>query len=106
MPTGALRVGDEGADIKITMHDLRRTFAGDIAADVMVNADGQSTGNFGLVIHADVMSDVTQDYIMIKSRLKMLRPIYLAHEKRVLTAAGLAHLLPQEAKKPRKIWMI
>ena len=106
IPSGALRVGDDGAGIKINMHDLRRTFAGDIAADVMVNADGQSTGNFGLVKvamnHADIMSDVTQGYIMIKSRLKMLRPIYLAHEKRVLTAAGLAHLLPQETKKSSK----
>ena len=26
----------------------------------------------------------------------MLRPIYLAHEKRVLTAAGLQEFLPQE----------
>lgn len=102
IPTGALRVGDEVAGIKINMHDLRRTFAGDIAADVMVDADGRSTGNFGLVKvamnHADIMSDVTQGYIMLKSRLKMLRPIYLAHERRVLTAAGLTHLLPVETK--------
>lgn len=103
IPSGALRIGDEGAGIKINMHDLRRTFAGDIAADVMVDADGKSTGNFGLVKvamnHADIMSDVTQGYIMLKSRLKMLRPIYLAHEKRVLTAAGLAHFLPKESIK-------
>lgn len=102
IPTGALRVGDKAAGIKINMHDLRRTFAGDIAADVMVDAEGRSTGNFGLVKvamnHADIMSDVTQGYIMLKSRLKMLRPIYLAHEKRVLTAAGLKHLLPAETK--------
>jgi hypothetical protein len=43
-------------------------------------------------------SDVTQGYIMVKPRLRMLRPIYLAHERRVFEAAGLADLLPKDQK--------
>ncbi len=33
---------------------------------------------------------------MIKPRLKMLRSIYLAQERRVFFAAGLDHLLPKQ----------
>ena len=48
-----------------------------------------------------MQSDVTQGYITIKPHLKMLRPIYLAHEKRVLTAAGLQEFLPQEKSQSK-----
>ncbi len=33
---------------------------------------------------------------MVKARLKMLQPIYEAHERRVLEAAGLESLLPKQ----------
>ena len=36
--------------------------------------------------------------IMVRMRLKMLRPIYLAHEWRVFKAAGLDEFLPKEKK--------
>lgn len=102
-PAGALAVGEGASGLEIDMHDLRRSFAGEVAADVMVGADGKATGNFGLVKvamnHSDMQNDVTQGYIMIKSRLKMLRPIYLAHERRVFNAAGLNGLLPHEEIK-------
>lgn len=66
----------------------------------MEGADGKSTGSFGLVKvalnHADMQNDVTQGYIMCKPRLKMLRSIYLAQERRVFSAAGLDHLLPKQ----------
>ena len=41
----------------------------------------------------------TQGYIMVKARLKMLRPIYEAHERRVLAAAGLSGLLPRHDER-------
>lgn len=84
------------------MHDLRRGFAGEIAADTLVDDEGRIKGDFGLVKiamnHATMSNDVTQGYIMVKPRLKMLRPIYVAHEKRVFKAAGLDGLLPKDEK--------
>ncbi|HDR8945453.1 TPA: integrase family protein [Burkholderia vietnamiensis] len=88
-PQGALDIGEDGSGLKIRMHDLRRSFAGSVAETVMING----TQNFGLVKialnHADQKADITQTYIGIKSKLNMLRPIYLAHERRVFEAAGL-----------------
>lgn len=99
-PRAALDLGESVSGMRITMHDLRRGFAGEIAVDAMVDDEGRVKGDFGLVKiamnHADAKSGVTQGYITIKPHLKMLRPIYLAHEKRVLTAAGLQEFLPQE----------
>ena len=99
-PAGALAIGEGASGLEIDMHDLRRSFAGEVAADVMEGADGKSTGSFGLVKvalnHADMQNDVTQGYIMCKPRLKMLRSIYLAQERRVFSAAGLDHLLPKQ----------
>ncbi|GAB1393346.1 hypothetical protein MASR1M60_15090 [Rhodocyclaceae bacterium] len=101
-PRSALDTGQAASGMRITMHDLRRGFAGEVAADTLVDDEGRIKGDFGLVKiamnHADIKSDVTQGYIMMKSRLKMLRPIYLAHEKRVFRAAGLDALLPKEDK--------
>ena len=78
-PAGALAVGEGASGLEIDMHDLRRSFAGEVAADVMVGADGNSTGNFGLVKvamnHSDMQNDVTHVYIMVKPRLKLLRTI-------------------------------
>jgi integrase len=94
-PAGALEIGDAEAKLKITMHDLRRSFAGSVAESVMV--DG--TQSFGLVKiamnHADQKADITQSYIGIKSKLNMLRPVYEAHERRIFEAAGLV-----QPKKP------
>lgn len=102
-PRAALDLGQTASGMRITMHDLRRGFAGEVAADTLVDENGNIKGDFGLVKiamnHADIKSDVTQGYIMIKPRLKMLRPIYLAHEKRVFLAAGLGDLLPNEPKQ-------
>lgn len=99
-PRAALDLGQAAAGTRITMHDLRRGFAGEVAADAVVDADGNAKGDFGLVKvamnHSDMKSDVTQGYIMIKPRLKMLRPLYLAHERRVFKAAGLDEFLPAE----------
>jgi integrase len=96
-PRSALGTADTSSGIKISMHDLRRAFAGEVAADVIGKNNG---GGFGLVKlamnHADMANDVTQGYIMVKARLKMLRPIYEAHERRVLEAAGLESLLPKQ----------
>jgi integrase len=101
-PRTALDIAQSASGMRITMHDLRRGFAGEVAADTLVDEDGRIKGDFGLVKiamnHADIKSDVTQGYIMMKSRLKMLRPLYLAHEKRVFRAAGLDALLPKEDK--------
>jgi integrase len=106
-PRAALDLGQAAAGMRITMHDLRRSFAGEVAADVLVDEDGNKKGDFGLVKiamnHADIMSDVTQGYIMVRPRLKMLRPIYLAHERRVLKAAGLDDLLPPEKSDVDKL---
>lgn len=98
-PRSALAIGATASGMRITMHDLRRGFAGEVAADSMVDGEGRIKGDFGLVKvalnHADVKSDVTQGYIMVKPRLKMLRPIYEAHERRVFEAAGIEGLLPR-----------
>ena len=101
-PRTALDIGQSASGMRITMHDLRRGFAGEIAADTLVDDEGRIKGDFGLVKiamnHATMSNDVTQGYIMVKPRLKMLRPIYLAHEKRVFKAAGLDGLLPKDEK--------
>jgi integrase len=99
-PRSALETAEKSSGIKIAMHDLRRAFAGEIAADVL----GEKKGDFGLVKiamnHADMQNDVTQGYIMVKARLKMLRSIYEDHERRVFQAAGLAAFLPNKEYKP------
>ncbi|MFZ4538887.1 tyrosine-type recombinase/integrase [Propionivibrio sp.] len=96
-PRSALGAATTASGLKIDMHDLRRTFAGEVAVDVM---GGDVRGDFGLVKlalnHADMAHDVTQGYIMIKAKLKMLRSIYEAHERRIFNAAGLHDLLPKE----------
>jgi hypothetical protein len=104
-PRAALDLGESVSGMHITMHDLRRGFAGEIAVDAMVDDEGRVKGDLGLVKiamnHADAKSGVTQGYITNKPHLKMLRPIYLAHEKRVLTAAGLQEFLPQEKSQSK-----
>jgi integrase len=103
-PRSALDLGQAASGVRITMHDLRRGFAGEVAADALVDQDGNPKGDFGLVKiamnHADIKSDVTQSYIMVKMHLKMLRQIYLAHERRVFKAAGLDEFLPKEEMQP------
>lgn len=88
-PRNVLLLADEGSGLKIRMHDLRRSFAGSVAETVM--KDG--TQAFGLVKiamnHADQKSDITQTYIGIKPKLNMLRPVYVAHERRIFEAAGM-----------------
>lgn len=105
-PRTALDFGQLASGMRITMHDLRRGFAGEVAADTLVDEEGNIKGDFGLVKiamnHADIKSDVTQGYVMVKPRLKMLRPIYLAHERRVFRAAGLDALLPEDPKKAKQ----
>lgn len=99
-PRSALGTAETASGIKITMHDLRRAFAGEVAADVL----GNQKGDFGLVKvamnHADLANDVTQGYIMLKSRLRMLRGIYEEQERRVFKAAGLTSMLPADARDP------
>lgn len=97
-PSGVLDVAALASGQKATTYDLRRGFAGAIAVDALVGPDGAATGNFGLVKlamnHADMNNDVTQGYIMIKPKLAILRPLYVAQERRVFNAAGLDALLP------------
>ena len=98
-PTGVLELAATASGLNATTYDLRRGFAGAIAVDALVGPDGQATGNFGLVKlamnHADMKSDVTQGYIMMKPKLAILRPLYLAQERRVFEAAGLNSYLPE-----------
>ena len=98
-PAGVLEVAASASGLKATTYDLRRGFAGAIAVDALVGENNQATGNFGLVKlamnHADMNSDVTQGYIMIKPKLAILRPLYIAQERRVFSAAGLDDLLPE-----------
>jgi hypothetical protein len=97
-----LDLGQTASGMLITMHDLRRVFAGEIAVDALADENGNKKGDYALVKmalnHAAIKSDVTQGYIMVNPKLKMLRPIFLAHERRVLSAAGLEHLLPKDPK--------
>lgn len=114
-PQGALDIGNaatakkavKGKDpqpaekgLRIMMHDLRRTFAGEIATDVMTGGeDGKAKGDFKLIKlamnHSDMNSDVTVNYIMIRPKLAMLRPLYEAHERRILIACGI---MPEPVK--------
>lgn len=110
-PQGALDVGNAatkkgkgpqttGGGLRITMHDLRRTFAGDIAVDVMTGGeDGRAKGDFKLIKlamnHADQNADITQQYITMKPKLAMLRPLYEAHERRILMACGIVQEPPK-----------
>ena len=97
-PSGVLDLAASASGHRATTYDLRRGFAGAIAVDALVGPDGMSTGNFGLVKlamnHADMKSDVTQGYIMMKPKLAILRPLYVAQERRVFNAAGISDLLP------------
>jgi integrase len=98
-PTRVLEAAAAASGLKATTYDLRRGFAGAIAVDALVGENSQATGNFGLVKlamnHADMKSDVTQGYIMVKPKLAILRPLYLAQERRVFIAAGLGDFLPE-----------
>ena len=96
-PRSALDEAKASSGLKISMHDLRRAFAGEITADVF-GKDGAK--DFGLVKlamnHTEMANDVTQGYIPLKFHLRTLRPIYETHERRVFSAAGLDHLLPKQ----------
>lgn len=91
----ALASGKDGSGLKIALHDLRRGFAGAMALDAFSSGGDLSIVKLAMN-HASVGSDVTWGYIQPK--LKLLRPMYLAHERRVFEAAGLSNLLPEEEK--------
>ncbi len=99
-PRTALNIAEKRSGLRIKMHDLRRTFAGDLAVDAAGDGTSKNRSDFGLVKlamnHADIKADITQSYIMLRPKLNMLRPLYVAHEVRVLTACGI--LTPAPAK--------
>lgn len=79
-------------------HDLRRTFAGDLAVDAAGDISSKNRSDFGLVKlamnHADMKADIIQSYIMLRPKLNILRPLYVAHDVRVLTACGIVNAAP------------
>ncbi len=91
----ALGAGKDGSGLKIVLHDLRRGFAGAVAMDAFSHGAGLSVVKLAMN-HADATNDVTWGYIQTK--LTILRPMYLAQERRVFESAGLEALLPNESK--------
>ncbi len=87
-----LDLASEESGTYVTLHDLRRSFAGDIALDVLTG-DGTGRGDFRLVKlamnHAEQNADMTQTYIMLRPKLRVLTPIYAAHERRILGICGI-----------------
>jgi integrase len=87
--------GKDGSGLSVALHDLRRGFAGAVALDSFEQGGDLSIVKLAMN-HADAGNDVTWGYIQTK--LKILRPLYLAHERRVFEAAGLSALLPPAQK--------
>jgi integrase len=87
--------GKDGSGSNVALHDLRRGFAGAVALDAFSKGGDLSLVKLAMN-HADATGDITWGYIQTK--LKILRPLYLAHERRVFDAAGLSALLPPETK--------
>jgi len=78
-------------EVRCTLHDLRRTMAGEVALDVL-SGDQTGRGDFRLVKlalnHAEANTDITTTYL-IEHKLRVLAPIYQAHERRILDIAGI-----------------
>lgn len=86
-----LRHASNEGEVRCTLHDLRRTMAGEVALDIL-SGDKSGRGDFRLLKlalnHAEANSDVTATY-MVAHKLRVLAPVYEAHERRILGIAGI-----------------
>lgn len=86
-----MRHASEAGEVRCTLHDLRRTFAGEIALDIL-SGDNTGRGDFRLVKlalnHAEANTDITTTY-MIRHKLRVLEPIYASHERKILTLCNI-----------------
>jgi len=83
-PSAFLEKADKNSGLKITLHDLRRTFAGEIFA---LSKDSLTTKL--AMNHSSGTDDITASYIMIKPKLETLRPLFEQREKKLFKLAGL-----------------
>lgn len=86
-----MRHASAEGEVRCTLHDLRRTFGGEVALDVL-SGDKTGRGDFRLLKlalnHAEANTDITTTY-MIAHKLAVLRPLYEAHERKILEVCGI-----------------
>lgn len=88
----------EASGVKLGPHDLRRTVASDLFGDT------QNLDTVGLALgHASSEGNVSAGYVVDLERLRALRPLYEARERRLRQLAGiekdtdpLAHLTVEQ----------
>lgn len=83
-PSSLLEDAKKESGLKITLHDLRRTFAGEI---YLLSRDSLTTKL--AMNHSSGTNDITASYIMIKAKLETLRPLFEQREQRLFKLAGL-----------------
>lgn len=98
-----MRYASEDGEVRCTLHDLRRTMAGEVALDVL-SGDSTGRGDFRLLKlalnHSEGRSDITTTY-MIEHKLRVLKPIYEAHERKILTLCGIP--VPERERTPEEV---
>ncbi|WP_186264233.1 tyrosine-type recombinase/integrase [Burkholderia gladioli] len=86
-----MRYASNEGEVRCTLHDLRRTMAGEVALDVL-GGDKTGRGDFRLLKlalnHSEGNRDITTTY-MIAHKLEVLTPLYEAHERKILGIAGI-----------------
>lgn len=86
-----MRHASNEGEVRCTLHDLRRTMAGEVALDVL-SGDKTGRGDFRLLKlalnHAEANTDITATY-MLAHKLEVLTPIYEQHERKILEIAGI-----------------
>jgi len=84
-PSSFLEDAKKESGLKINLHDLRRTFAGEI---FLLSGDALTTKL--ALNHSSGTDDITATYIMIKAKLEALRPLFEQREQRLFKLAGLS----------------
>jgi integrase len=84
-PSALLEKADQESGLTIRLHDLRRTFAGEI-----FNKSGRDSLTTKLAMnHSSGTDDITASYMMIEPKLEALRPLFEEREKRLFKIAGV-----------------
>jgi len=90
-PEKLLELANETSALKINLHDLRRSFSGEMWEMI---GDGLTVKI--AMNHSDAKSDVTVGYMQIKPKLNMLRPYFEKRERWLFDLAGIKKAEPIE----------
>ncbi len=85
-PDKLLDLANETSALKINLHDLRRTFSGEMWGLV------KDSLTVKLAMNHSTNDDVTVGYLMVKPKLDMLRPFFEQREKWLFELAGVTKM--------------